>query len=250
MIGLREVLTSIFLLGGVFFSLVAAIGIVRLPDLYLRMHAASKTTTLGLAGILLAVLIHFGTYEVTTKVLVVILFSFLTSPVGAHMIGRSAYICGVALYPKTTRYDLERATIVCATRGGPQSQQVHERAIELARERRGELVFLHVLDTAALASLGTQQASGLLRQMRALAEAILKVAQEQARAAGLQARVELREGQVASTIRAFVHEAQADVLVVGYPHTAPGHEHEAEERLWRLLDELHEQDKVRLLVAR
>ena len=250
MSSLRDLLTAVFLLGGVFFSLVAGIGIVRLPDLYLRMHAASKTTSLGLVGILLAVLIHFGTYEVATKVLIVALFSFLTSPVGAHMIGRSAYICGVGWYPETTRYDLERAVIVCATRGGPQSERVHQQAIELARERQGKLIFLHVVDTTALGEVESSRSGVLIRQMRAMAESILKVAQTQARGAGLHARIELREGEVGRVIRDFVGEVEADVLVVGYPHTAVGHEREAKGRLWRLLDDLQEQNNVRLLVAR
>ncbi|HOG46243.1 MAG TPA: monovalent cation/H(+) antiporter subunit G [Anaerolineae bacterium] len=246
----RDVLASALLLGGVFFSLVAAIGIVRLPDVYSRIHASSKSTTLGLAGILLAVLLHFGTYEVTTKVLLVILFTFLTAPVGAHMIARSAYVCAVSWYAKTTRYDLERATVVCATRGGPASERVHERAIELAQERQGVLVFLHVVDTAELSALGPAHASAVTREMRTLAQAILRTAQAQARAAGVQARAELREGEVSRTLQAFVHEVGADVLVVGYPHTAPGNEHEAEGRLWRLLGGLQEQGNVRLVVAR
>ncbi|MDI7275358.1 MAG: universal stress protein, partial [Anaerolineae bacterium] len=206
----------------------------------------------GQAGALpkLAVLVYFGTYEVITRVVIVILFLLLTSPVGAHMIGRSAYICGVGWYPKTTRYDLERVTVVCATRGGPQSDAVHARAIELASERRGELVFLHVLDTTALGGLSQADGAVVLRQLRAMAEAVLHAALAQANAAGLTARAELREGDVASTITAFVREVDADMLVVGYPHTAPGREHEAEERLWRLLGGLQEQEHVRLLVAR
>lgn len=250
MSAVREVLASVLLFGGVFFSLVAAVGIVRLPDVYLRMHASSKSTTLGLAGILLAVLVHFGTYEVTTKVLLVILFTFLTAPVGAHMIARSAYVCAVGWYAKTTRYDLERATVVCATRGGPASERVHERAIELARERNGELVFLHVIDTRELGRLEPAAAAAVLAQMRTLAQSILRGAQAQARAAGVRARGELREGDVSHTLQAFVQEVDADVLVVGYPHTTPGQEHEAEGRLWRLLGGLQEQGNVRLVVAR
>lgn len=250
MSAIRDVLASILLLGGVFFSLVAAIGIVRLPDVYSRIHASSKSTTLGLAGILLAVLVHFGTYEVTTKVLLVIFFTFLTAPVGAHMIARAAYSCAVAWYPRTTRYDLERAVVVCATRGGPASERVHERAIELARERSGELVFLHVIDTADWGDLEPAPAATVARQMRSLAQVILRGAQVQARAAGVQARAEVREGQVAATLHAFVREMDADVLVVGYPHTAPGNEREAEARLWRLLEGLEERQNLRLVVAR
>lgn len=246
----RDVLTAVFLLGGMFFSLVAAIGLLRLPDVYLRLHASSKTTTLGLAGVLLAVMVHFATYQVTTVVLLVIVFAFLTSPVAAHMIGRSAYLCGADSCPMTTRYDLERVKIVCATRGGPESERVHQEAIELAGERQGELTFLHVVDTTAIDDPTSPRSQALVRQMRALARAILRAAQAQARQAGLSARIELREGEVGSTIQAFVHEMNADILVIGYPHTTPGHEHEAESRLWRLLGDLSEQNNVRVVVAR
>lgn len=246
----RDLVAAFLLLGGVFFSLVASIGILRLPDIYLRMHAACKTTSLGLLGVMLAVLLHFGTYEVTTKVLLVIVFSFLTTPVAAHMIARSAYVCGVSWYPKTTRYDLERAVIVCATRGGPQSARVHEQAIDLASERRGELIFLHIVDTTPLDGLESARQEMLTRHLRALAESILGSAEAQAQAAGLQAHTAVREGNITGALQAFVREVRADVLVVGYPHTAPGHEREAEARLWRLLGDLQEQDNVRLLVAR
>ncbi len=250
MSGLSDVLTAALLLTGAFFSLVAGVGIVRLPDLYLRMHASSKTTTIGLAGILLAVLVHFGTYEVATRVLLVIAFTFFTAPVGAHTIGRSAYVCAVAWFARTIRYDLERAVIVCATRGGPTSERVHERAIELARERHGEVVFLHVVDTTALAGLDPAHAAALIHQQRALAQSILRQAQAQARSAGVRARIELREGEVAATLQDAVRQAGADVLVLGYPHTTPGNEHEAEARLWRLLGSLQEEDNVRLVIAR
>jgi len=200
--------------------------------------------------VLLAVLVYFGSYDVATKVVLVILFSFLTSPVGAHMIARSAYICGVGWCPQTTRYDLERATIVCATRGGPQSRQVHQEAIELAREQHGELIFLHVIDTTVLQGLDPGPAADLLHEMRALASAILAGAAAEAQAAGVQARTELREGPVPEALRSFLLEVDTDVLVVGYPHTTPGREHAAESRLWQLLDSLHDEGKVRLLVAR
>lgn len=250
MSGLRDILVAVSLLTGVLFSLVSAIGLLRLPDLYLRLHATSKTTTLGLAGVLLAVLLHFGSYEVATKVLLVIAFTYFTAPTGAHMIARSAYICAVDWYARTTRYDLERAMIVCATRGGPASERVHEEAIELARQRHGALVFLHIVNTAAFAGLDPARAAALTQQQRALAQSILRQAQAQAHRAGVPARVELLEGEVASTLQGFVHNVGADVLVMGYPHTTPGNEHEAEARLWRLLGPLQEEGNVRLVVAR
>jgi multicomponent Na+:H+ antiporter subunit G len=93
--------TTILLgIGGVVMVL-AAIGMVRLPDLFTRMQASSKSSTLGVACMLLAVAIYFGTLGVTTRALLVIVFFFLTMPVAAHMIARAAYFNGIPLWKNT-----------------------------------------------------------------------------------------------------------------------------------------------------
>lgn len=80
---------------GAFFILVAAIGLNRMPDVYLRMHGATKSTTLGITAILLAVALHFGTAPAYTRALLVVLFFFLTAPVGTHVLARAAYLVQV-----------------------------------------------------------------------------------------------------------------------------------------------------------
>ncbi|NBC18691.1 MAG: Na+/H+ antiporter subunit G [Bacteroidetes bacterium] len=80
-------------LTGAFFMLVAAIGLVRMPDLLMRMHAATKAGTLGAGLLLLAVAVAYGD-GVTVRALAAIAFLFLTAPVAAHMIGRAAYYAG------------------------------------------------------------------------------------------------------------------------------------------------------------
>jgi len=75
---------------GVFFLLVGTIGILRLPDVYNRMHATSKATTLGAASIFLAGVVHFGPGGAGLVSLVGIVFLFATAPTGAHMISRAA----------------------------------------------------------------------------------------------------------------------------------------------------------------
>lgn len=95
--------STIILLGvGSLFMLLAAIGIVRFPDLFTRMQASTKSSTLGGACMLLAVAVHFGSLGVTTRALLVMVFFFLTTPVAAHMLARAAYISGVPLWEKTT----------------------------------------------------------------------------------------------------------------------------------------------------
>ncbi|MFC4543335.1 monovalent cation/H(+) antiporter subunit G [Halosolutus amylolyticus] len=80
---------------GVFFLSVGTIGMLRLPNVYNRMHATSKPTTLGTAAIFVAGFVHFGPGNEGLTALVGILFLFLTVPTGAHMIARAAERIGI-----------------------------------------------------------------------------------------------------------------------------------------------------------
>ncbi|NHN47390.1 monovalent cation/H(+) antiporter subunit G [Halostella sp. JP-L12] len=77
--------------GGVFFGVVAAVGVLRLPDLYTRSHAASKSDTLGAVLTLGAAALTFGADVPTAKTVLLLLFMFLTNPTAAHAITRAAY---------------------------------------------------------------------------------------------------------------------------------------------------------------
>jgi len=96
---MREVLSAILLLLGAAFCLLAAVGVVRLPDLFTRMQASAKSATLGVGCTALAAAVHFNTLEVKTLALLVTVFLFFTAPVGAHMIARAAYYVGTPLGP-------------------------------------------------------------------------------------------------------------------------------------------------------
>jgi multicomponent Na+:H+ antiporter subunit G len=95
---LGELITAFLLLCGAVFSFIAALGILRMPDLFTRMQAAAKTGTLGVGLILLALAVHFGEIGVATRAALVIMFLFLTAPIAAHMIARAGYISGVRLW--------------------------------------------------------------------------------------------------------------------------------------------------------
>ena len=132
---LLHVLTALALAGGLFFMFVGAVGIIRLPDVYCRSHASSKCVTLGIIG-LLAALVFFvaalgngdaGTHAVAdateeataelevekavigeapgvvalTKALLVIAFIFTAAPIGAHMLARAAHLAKVQVWPGT-----------------------------------------------------------------------------------------------------------------------------------------------------
>lgn len=124
-----DLLTSFLMLAGASFSLIAAIGIVRMPDLYTRMQAAAKTATLGVGCTILAVAIHFGDIGVTTQAALVIIFLFLTAPVAAHMISRAGYISGVELWEGSVtdelrgRYDDSTHALASKESSSPETPQ-------------------------------------------------------------------------------------------------------------------------------
>jgi multicomponent Na+:H+ antiporter subunit G len=89
-----EVVASVFLLGGVFLALVAGFGLLRFPDLFSRMHAATKPATLGMLLVVVGGVLLMQDRSHDAKLLLVAAFQFLTAPVAAHMIGRAAYGAG------------------------------------------------------------------------------------------------------------------------------------------------------------
>ncbi|MED1602561.1 monovalent cation/H(+) antiporter subunit G [Alkalihalophilus marmarensis] len=105
-----EIIISIFILIGGFLSLLASVGLIRLPDVYSRLHAAAKGSTLGVISIMLATFLFFLLVhdEFVGKLLLTILFVFLTAPVAGMMMGRSAYRVGVPLWEKSTQDDLKK----------------------------------------------------------------------------------------------------------------------------------------------
>ena len=87
--------------------LATAVGLLRLPDIYMRMHAITKAGTLGVGLVLLAVAVFFGELGVVTRSLAAIAFVLLTAPVSAHMIGRAAYLDKVRLWEGTLVDELQ-----------------------------------------------------------------------------------------------------------------------------------------------
>lgn len=86
-----EWLAVVLVAGGVFFSLVAVVGIVRLPDLYTRAHATSKSDTLGTILSLAGVALVLQTEVTVAKTVFLLLFMLVTNPTAAHAIARAAY---------------------------------------------------------------------------------------------------------------------------------------------------------------
>lgn len=81
---------SALFIAGSLLTLIAAIGLVRFPDVLARMHGVTKPGTLGIALLMGGLALSLQSWEVAWKVALVVLFQLITSPVSAHMIGRSA----------------------------------------------------------------------------------------------------------------------------------------------------------------
>ncbi len=103
---LWAIVVAVLLLAGALFSLIAAIGIVRLPDLYSRMHAASKAGTVGSGLLLLAIGIHSQDVSIFARSLAGFVFFVLTAPISAHLLARAAHKAGYRLTPPSVRDEL------------------------------------------------------------------------------------------------------------------------------------------------
>ena len=96
-----EVLTAVLMLTGGIFCFVAALGMLRLPDTIIRMHAATKAGALGSGLMFLALASYYMELSTTLRAFAAIVFLLLTAPVAAHLIGRAAYCTQVRLWERT-----------------------------------------------------------------------------------------------------------------------------------------------------
>lgn len=89
---MREFLAATALLIGSLFTLLAAIGVLRLPDTLSRMQAATKATTLGVGASMLGVALAFGEWGAGLRAAAIVLLLYLTAPVGAHALARAVWL--------------------------------------------------------------------------------------------------------------------------------------------------------------
>jgi len=113
MTGWLEMLAIAFLVGGGFFALIAGLGVLRMQDIYMRMHASTKAGTLGVGLICGAVAVLTGG-ATAVKAIAVIFFVLFTAPIGAHLIARAAWRAQVPLWsPDGTPIRPERTRFIC-----------------------------------------------------------------------------------------------------------------------------------------
>jgi len=104
---MTDIIVGIFAFLGMVFVFFAAVGMIRMPDTYLRISVTTKAATLGIGLLLLAAAIYSNEIAITAKVLAIILFILLTAPVSAHLIGRTSYYSGVKLWKNSVMDDLK-----------------------------------------------------------------------------------------------------------------------------------------------
>lgn len=87
-----EILISLLILIGASFTLFGSIGLVRLPDLFTRLHGATKASTLGVGALVIASALYFSVTAdgISLRELIVMLFLFITAPVSAHLLAKAA----------------------------------------------------------------------------------------------------------------------------------------------------------------
>lgn len=88
-----DLLSLIFLAGGLFFLMVGTVGLLRLPDVYTRLHAVTKCDTLGVGLVLISLLLQ-SSLPAALKLGLIIIFVLITNPTSAHVIAKAAYVTG------------------------------------------------------------------------------------------------------------------------------------------------------------
>ena len=102
------VVISLLLVIGTLLIMIASIGVLRMPDLYTRMHSATKAGTVGLSALLLAVALAIPDLTVFSRVVGTLLFIFLTAPVATHLLGKAMRHSGYPMWRNTKSSDNKR----------------------------------------------------------------------------------------------------------------------------------------------
>lgn len=104
---MMEIAIIIILALGSLLMLLGAIGLLRFPDIFMRMHAATKAPSLGAMLLLLGFVLHFTTWAIVIKAVLIIVFIFITTPVGSHAIGATAHHLKMKRWDRMKIDDLE-----------------------------------------------------------------------------------------------------------------------------------------------
>ena len=119
-----EILTAAMWVAGAAFALLAALGLLRMPDVFTRMQASTKASTLGLGCLLLGAALQLGDFASFIRVVSIGAFILLTTPVAAHVIARAAYLADIPLWEGTVLDDRRRDADRIAQENPPQQERM------------------------------------------------------------------------------------------------------------------------------
>lgn len=248
----RAALAALILLAGALLCLLAATGVLRLPDVFTRLHAATKAGVVGTGLVLIGVAAQDGTLSTWLKVAVTLVFLLATTPVAGHLLGRAAYSSGAPVWPGTgtdrlrevlrrgrfepgsfepTRPSLPRpgeariTQVVLALALGPRLDAAIEQAIALARAHGAELAGFALIDAPVLAKVGpvplgagwhaTELRARRLRLARQAAADAIQRFETAAASSELSWSVRLDEGPSAALLEAIGGEGRLVVMAGG-----------------------------------
>lgn len=241
-------LAAIFLVTGALICLLASIGVLRLPDFFLRMHAATKAGVAGCGLILIGVGFAEPSFGLWIKVTIAIAFLLLTTPIAGHLLGRAGYVAGVPLWSGTSedqlsrelrRGDFDQAAssiavaspagsvpptlrqIVLCLVNGPAIEPTIRHAVMLAKTHRVELVGLAIVDTKMLENVGpvpiggnyyaTQLRHTLIGNARRAVAQVVQLFEQTAADSAVRFSVQVAEGDPIPILRS---RQQDDALLI------------------------------------
>lgn len=242
-------LSALFLVAGAALCLLASVGVLRLPDFFMRMHAATNAGVAGCGLFLIGVAFAEPSPGMWIKVAIAITFLLLTTPIAGHLLARAGYVAGVPLWGGTREDQLkgelprgdfdhpptgssgrnamnptiERVVLGLANGHGMEAAMAH--AMELAKAHRAELVGLAIIDTRTLENVGPVPIGGnyyaaqlrkelIAKARHRMAEAVQSF-ERAARQAGISFSVSVEEGDPAPILRGRLGQGVALVLPRG-----------------------------------
>lgn len=140
--------------------------------------------------------------------------------------------------------------IVCATRGGQASRRTQERAIELAKERGAELIFICVVDPTFTGPVDEELEEALSDELKRLGGSLLHIAKARAEKQGVPAEMVVQCGSVWDDIQTYLEEVDAATLVIGVPQEEPPLEAFGSESVRDVIEKLREETDVEIVVVR
>lgn len=242
-------LSTIFLIAGAALCLLASVGILRLPDFFMRMHAATKAGVAGAGLVLIGVAFAEPSATMWFKVVLAIAFLLVTTPVAGHLLARAGYMAGVPLWnatredqlegelrrgqfdrpaqaavrsgPRPGRPDITR--IVLALVNGSHAPHAIAHAIALAATHRVPLVGLAIVDTKILNNVGSvplganhhaaRLRSGRIEKARHSLADLVQLFEQAAGHAGVSASVIMEEGDPVTILAA--QQESGTLLLMG-----------------------------------